>query len=362
VHNLFVFDNLVSYIFFVMLLGFIDALSASRDADDAVLAQEDTRPLIAEPSVRATVAGVGVAVVCVFGYLTTIPHINASLSLINALRNAGTVQSALKQQPAAVPQLTANAEQYFTAALDDDIGADEARMQLSNVAATFSNLSVATDTQNSFLSRAETELKDMADNDPLNTRATYLYATFEARFGHLQTAQALFKKLLDINPNRQLFLNEYGLAQELSGDLSGGNETFARLAELGPKNQEYVSRYAASLFALHKNADAYVVIATAFGTSTADAVNLSAQRGKTQTFSDANTVIQFEITHAQLIDGGDIQAYIQTIITLANAGHASEALLLIDEAAKLNPDFAAQAPSLKTAIQTGKNLVWTGGQ
>jgi O-antigen ligase len=353
VHNIFVFDNLISYIFFLLFLGFI-ASTYARDEESIAVSPAQKNTFGATTSItddvilrRILVVG-AVVIVGVLTYVTTVPHIRASHDIIVMLTDAQAGD--LSGARAAIDQ-----------ALADSVGADEARLQLTRL--TFSvagatDPSVTQDIKQEFLTHTLDELQKSEQNDPGGTRAKYFLAVFYARVGNYAEAARLYGELLAINPDRQIFLSEYGLVLELSKQPERAEAVFKRLYDISPENDDAVSRYTASLFAHGKRSDAEKLLTTYFNGLLGDRpVTLSAFP-QTDSFGSAYTIMNFELARFQMrremVSAGD---YALSIRDLANGGKKTEAIILADDMAYFYPESKGKAESLKAAIRAGQTIV-----
>lgn len=349
IHNIFVFDNLISYIFFFSFVGFIESFSEVNQQGDRVVTQGQRIPLISDASIRLGVSSVGAVIVVILLYMTTVPHIAASQSLIKGLTYIGQ-----GQDPAiALP--------FFERALLDSVGKDEARLQFSRAAFTLaSNSAVSDEIKQAYLSRAYSESRAAVEEDPLSTRPKYFLAIFEARIGKIDETLRLFEELLAINPNRQIFLAEYATALLVKGEIERAQEAFETLVAIAPENQEYTVRYLAMLLGTGKISDALSFTEKKFGTTTALFVSEMVRQGGKIGFNDALDSISFQVLRGQLITNKNIDDYLSNINNFVSAGKTKEALRLLDDAGSINAEFAKGVPAIREAIQSGKGVLLQG--
>jgi O-antigen ligase/tetratricopeptide (TPR) repeat protein len=344
VHNIFVFDNLISYIFFFSFIGFIESFSLMRQ--NVSVKEKDVygNVLIQDSSVRTSVSLATAGILLFLVYITTVPHIVASQSLIKGLTYIGNGADPMEALP------------LFERALQDPIGRDEARLQLSRAAFTLAQSTVSQDIKQTYLSRAYEEAKKATQEDPDNTRPKYFLAIFEARLGNLDQVIRLFEELLMVNPDRQMFLSEYGTALQLKGESERAQDVFRKLVTLAPEDQEYKVRYIVSLLNLKKVSDALLFVRETFGATTEKFVSEEYYRGKITSYSDALQGISFQILRGELLKNENIDEYLSKINELTKAKRVDDALQLVTDAARINAEFAKGVPALREAIQSGKEF------
>ncbi|MCR4275092.1 MAG: O-antigen ligase family protein [Candidatus Campbellbacteria bacterium] len=341
VHNVFVFDNLISYIFFFSFIGFIESFSSAYH--QVVVEKNSNTFLIQNASIRRGTSYVGVVAILILAYTTSIPHIIASQSLITGLTYIGGGQDPVATLP------------FFERALKDSIGKDESRLQLSRVAFTLASSNASNDIKQAYLSRAYDEARMAVQEDPLNTRPKYFMAIFEARLGNFDEAIRLFEELLALNPNRQMFLSEYGMVLLLQGESEQARKVFERLVVLAPESQEYATRYLALLFNMKMVSEVDAFAQKTFGTTTAHLISEEYRRGEMTDFDSVVEGIVFQLLRGELLTSGNIDNYLSKINELTDAGNTQKALQLVDDAASINTEFAKGVPILREAIQGGKD-------
>lgn len=349
VHNIFVFDNLISYIFFLLFLGFV-ASAYAREEGGAEHKETKTRgveSLIADPTLRRT-ASIGASVIALVAmYATTVPHIKASQNIIKSITGlqAGDFTGPLER---------------FEDAIDDPVADEEARFQLSRVAFTVAaatNPAVTEEIKQQYLQKTFEELKKSVAEDPTSTRPKYFLATFHARTGNFPEAIRLFGELLSVNPDRQIFLSEYGLLLELTGDTQKSEEVLKHFLEISPESDEAATRYSAVLFAHGKTAEANGVLTEYAGEILGDRPIALSAYPRPAKFEDALKITSFEVMRLQLRrESVGFGEYLVRIRDLANGGNKTEALILTDDAAAFYPEYTDKTDALKTAIRAGKEI------
>lgn len=344
VHNIFVFDNLISYIFFFLFIGFVESFSFAHQRNGIQEKSIRGGALIQDAFLRKGTAVLSAGVVLFLMYTTTVPHIVASQSLIKGLIAIGN-----GEDPAVAFPL-------FERALQDPVGRDETRLQLSRVAFTVAQSSASEDSKQKYLARAYAEAQKAVQEDPLNTRPKYFLATFEARLGNFDAAIRLFEELLAINPDRQMFLSEYGTILQLKGEGMRARDVFQTLVRLAPIDQGYAVRYIVSLFNLKNLSDALLFARETFGTTTEKLISEEYYRGKVTSYNDAVESIGFQVTRGELLKNKNTDEYISKMNELTGAHRTAEAAQLLDDAIRVDATIAHNAQVIREALQKGNEV------
>lgn len=350
VHNIFVFDHLISYVFFFLFLGFV-ASAYARDegeTEDKGTKTRGVESFISDPTLRRT-AAVGVSVVALIAvYATTIPHITASQNIIKSIMGLQT------------GDFTGPLER-FEYAIDDPVADDEARSQLSRVAFTVAaatNPIVTEEIKQQYRQKTLEELQKSVAEDPTSTRPKYFLAIFHARTGNFPEAIRLFEELLLVNPDRQIFLSEYGLLLGLVGDTARSEEVLKHFFTISPESDEAAARYSAALFVHGKTTEASDVLTEYAGEILGDRPILLSTYPRPENFDDALKITSFEIMRFQLRrEDVGFGGYLLRIRDMANRGNKTEALILADDAAVFYPEHTDKTGALKAAIRAGQEII-----
>lgn len=197
IHNLFVFDNVVSFILFFALVSFIhsEAIRAKNEND----IPKDTpvsRPYIAAASIAL------VALPFAF-YMVVYEPYKANASLLNALQ----INNGLALAPMEAEQNVAKMLALFDTALAfDTLGKQEIREQMSSVAAgIIAGLGANSEVAQQFVMRAEQELQKQIVEAPNDPRAYYLLQVLYMRMGNFEAALEQNQAVRALSPQKQMF-------------------------------------------------------------------------------------------------------------------------------------------------------------
>jgi O-antigen ligase/tetratricopeptide (TPR) repeat protein len=238
-HNLVVFDNIVSYIFFAVILGLIHSrvatpikAIATKKIDEAAIAQV-ALPLLAIVF-AATV------------YFVHMPGMAAAGDIIKAYGTARPTVVAGVQQPPAGPE--AMLEQFRTAIERDSFAHQEITEQLSQQAMSLArNPQVDTQVQAAFAAYSEEQLLRLVKEKPGDARVHVFVASYYRATNQLDRAAAEMAIARELSPEKQTIIIQQGFIAFAQSQNQTANEFFKIAFELDERNPEAREYYAASL-------------------------------------------------------------------------------------------------------------------
>lgn len=212
-HNLFVFDNIVSYIFFATIIAYVHAATAT-----SVARVEGYRvPEYQITNIYAPVAGV---VLLASLYMVNVPNIKAAGDVIDALSSQHSTE-----------RLAA-----FNRALDRNSFANqEIREQLMLQALREFRLpNVTADLKQQWFTRAEAELLQQVEDKPGDTRGLLLTSTFYRATGNSSASEEKLKTARSTSPKKQQIIFEQGFVALQQDKFQEGFNFFKEAYELAP--------------------------------------------------------------------------------------------------------------------------------
>ncbi len=209
IHNLFVFDNLISYILFFTLLGYLHSLNKNESFEkENELSRINT---VAIPVVVLLVA-------------YSVYFFNAQAFLVNS--------NLLKALMPYQNGISKNID-YFKKSLSyDSYYKAEAREQLVNFAGNVISANVDDQSKQETMSLAYTEMLEQIKSDPNNARYEVILGTFLARTGNLQESAEHLERALELSPNKQTILTLLGRVYTSLGNYEKSLEYFKKAYEL----------------------------------------------------------------------------------------------------------------------------------
>lgn len=260
-HNLFVFDNIVSYILFVSVLAYLHTQVT-----------EGHEPMKAEARVsNEMVMSVALPVTLVVGgvllYYANMPGINTAQTVIEALipqralANGSVVQNTPK-----------DILRYYKEALAyDQLGRQEVREQLVQASANMQRASgVDAQTKTEFRDLAVTELTRELDRNPDSARLWLFMGSLYGSVGRIPDADAAYTRALELTPTKQTAIFQLAEIKLIENKYPEALALFKQAYELAPAYDEAAKLYALGLIRNGKDKEAVDLLTKQFGTPAVD--------------------------------------------------------------------------------------------
>lgn len=227
-NNLFVFDNLLSYVFFV----FLAAWAGSGLLKEYVLPKVNMH----KEFVASLIVIVGLFVI----YIVNVPALNANGALIRALSPQYAVSERIE---------------FFREALAyNSFASQEIREQMTQVAlAAIRQEDLSPQSKAALVYEAAVEMGKQAEVMPESARIHLLYALMLRLLGENELAYEAAGEARMNAPQKETVLWEYALAAEALGKTDEALEVFQYVAELQPNNEQAQEVYAAARERLQNN-------------------------------------------------------------------------------------------------------------
>lgn len=344
--NLFVFDNVMSYILFFSVLAFVHGRSIEKKDKDARSSRLST--FYNNKLVAQMVAPVVLIVVVSGLYFINIKGIRASQALLHGI-DMRTVQSAETTEA----QLEALEEKLenFKKALKSSLGRTEAREQLIQASIAFAGAPISEDIKQQFFTLARDEMLAQIKETPENVRNHLFLASLFTAYSMPEETIIYLEKALSISPKKQHIHFILANAYFNRGEIEKAIEILRVSFELEPRNDKAFQFYVAALIRTGKEAQAEELLIERYGSSreiNATIVNAYLSIGQ------IDKVILF---WQEKIDENpnDVQSYISlaaAFLKMDDRGKAIEQLTLTIERF---PDFAEQGEFFIKEIKAGRN-------
>lgn len=338
-NNMFVFDNLVSYIYFAAVLAYIH--TRQETSDGGVPSRLVERSSLMQNGALCC----AVVVVVVLAWFTVIrPGLRAQ-TLLEALRaDYATYDAertlALYEKALAYGPIT---------------GFEEVREQLSQSAIRLVNNESATpEARTAIIVRAFEELSLSATDEPDNTRRLYFLAHMLKETGQLSEARVVFEQALAINPLRQNFLYELGETYLSEDNFDMFIDIMKRAYEAERENNTAFGYYSGALMFAGRIAEGEALLVERFGTTTVD--NKYVLQAYTDVGASEKVAAILELRLQKMAPADDPSARVSLAMVYLELGRRDDAVAQLERAAELRPDFADQAGQMIKAIKEGKNI------
>jgi tetratricopeptide (TPR) repeat protein len=335
VNNIFVFDQLTSYLIFFSILAFfysqnVFQVPAPRDARyrrfDRVLVNRIIAPIV-------------IILLIVGLYSINIKPMRAATTLTKALQpqNGGPKENL---------ELFKRIFSYRT------FGDTEAREQLAQISyAITTATSVPIDIKQAFFDLTKSELLLQLKRTPEDARYQFFMGTFLDRFRLYADAKPFLEKALALSPRKQSMLFELGTVYLNTGGIEKALEFFKRAMELAPDYREARLIYAVgAIYARDQVLARKILEPIATTTLLPDERFVTAYAA----IGDFNSVLAIR---QKMVEANPNQssARLSLAAALLKVGRREESIIQIKKAIELDPNFKAQGDEIIKQIRAG----WT---
>ncbi len=318
-HNIFVFDNLISYIMFFTVLALVHALSTASKSGEGVFYKK----VFSGDVLNYAFAPIVIVLTVFAVYMVNVPALSANRLLIEAM----SPQSG---------QIEKNLELFKKVYDYNSFAYDETTEQLVMTASIISGeVNIPQNIKKSFADFAEEKIKEKINKTPHDARYLVFAGNYFNRLGKYDEALSYLKRATEESPNKQSILFETGTAYIGKGDLQSMFNIFKKAYELQPNAKESINIYA--LGAIYtKN----VVVLKELGPKLDQNVVVNDPRflKAYSDVGDSNTVIQILNLRLQA-DPKNAQTKIILASVYNNLGQKQKAVDILREIALENPEY-----------------------
>ncbi len=333
VHNVFVFDNIVSYIFYGSILAYIHARVAIP-CPSLVRFKIDTR----------VIEQVAVPVMSIL-LVVTVYYVN-----VPALSAAGDVIQAFR---------TNDAEEilswFNTAIARDSFGTQEMREQFTQKAQSIlQDPKVSDAVKQKIKNRVEEELLKQIEEKPNDARIEVFISSFYRMTGDLDKAITHLETARALSPRKQLIIFEQGFAQLQKQDAEKAVSFFKEAYELGPQFMESRILYAmATMYAGKK--DLFSELIQTEEQKSAFAMN---EYGIQATYAQKDYPLLIELFTIRIAKKPtDKQERTNLAYLLSESGDTPAAIEVLKKAGEDIPDFKTEADAFIKSLTDGPKAV-----
>ncbi len=330
-HNIFVFDNIVSYVFFGTILAFIH----SRVATD--IGTLKTRKFDIRVVEQVTAPLVAVALVAVI-YFVNVPGIQAAQGIIRAF-SAKSPEAMLKE--------------FDTALSRGSFGNQEIREQLTRQTQTILQSPDASDElKQKMKARTEEELLKQIDEKPGDARVHVFISSFYRMTGEVDKAIEQLAIARELSPKKQQIIFEQGLAYLQKEDYETALGIFKEAYDLAPSYTEAAVFYAVAAMYAGKPEIVAEVINTDGLKDQLYANDLAVQAAYKMKQYD----MLKEIFNARILKNPtDPQVRVNLAFILDEAGDTMAAIGVLSKAGEDIPDFKGQSEQFIASLLAKNN-------
>lgn len=240
-HNLVVFDNIVSYIYFAVVL----ALIHSRVGEEMPKVQEWW---VDQKIVTQFAAPVALALVVLLVYTMHVPNMHAAKDIIDSYRAKSPTE-----------QLEAFERALSRGSFAKQEIVEQFAQHAMNIAR---NQNVPENIRNEFVTKSEEALLEYVKEKPGDARLHVFLGTFYRSINNPEKAAEQMKIARDLSPKKQAIIAQQGIVEFTRGDNEAARDYFKEAFDLDQNNPEAREYYATSLFLTGKPEEAKALVNT----------------------------------------------------------------------------------------------------
>lgn len=332
-HNLFVFDNLMSYVLFTGILAYL-AMRRTAANDEIAF------PTLSSTAQSAAAGAIVVVMVGVF-YFANVPGIVRATTLISALQ----------------PQVGGLEENYvhFKRAVESGgLGRQEAHEQLVQFATQVRRsdlLALSTEEfRNDVRGYTYTRFTEEIARNPEDARLRVFFGSFLRQMGDLAGAKQQLNKALELSPQKQSVLAELGFIAIQESNAEEAVRYFQIAYELAPENDRSLLLFASVLIRANQVEIADQLLLERYQTVTPADDNLLQAYFDVRNFERLIGVAEARVLEAPT----DVNRLTQLSGAYLEAGRRTEAIETLREAIRVNPGFKTQGEQFIADIEAGR--------
>ncbi|MES3005346.1 MAG: O-antigen ligase family protein [Patescibacteria group bacterium] len=345
VHNIFVFDNLPSYILFFMLLAYVHQRSTVHGTHTKHI------PLITSEVTQNVLIGVvGVLVISSLYVGVYVPYMQ-NIYLINALKaNAG-----VNEQGGALVEAEKGSQilKYLQkAASKNAFGKYEVRERIAELGASVvTNPTNAGEVAEGYEQLLRSEYAKQFTETPNDPRPYMFYGAYLSQTSRTDEAIEAFKKTIELSPNKQQFLLQLAVAYFSNKDFAPALSNAKKAYELDKSNKEALAIYAVILVYAKdvKTADAVIAEGLANGIDVTEDPRFVQALLDTKNFTKLIAFVKQKVA----ANPNDPQTLVSAAAVYLKAGDRISAIQSLRKAIELEPRFKTQGEEYIRIIQAG---------
>jgi tetratricopeptide (TPR) repeat protein/O-antigen ligase len=236
IHNFFVFDNLISYIFFLSIAAYV----YSRTTEGARAVAHER----AHSNNRFIIPVALIATILIL-YTVNARPIAANTTLIQALQTQPSKTPGVPNAPYN-GDVTPNLQKFKAVIGYNTFGSSEAREQLLGVAETVATSQYPITGRDELLRYAVEQMDEQIKATPNDARYYVLFGAFLSRVGQAQVALPYLTKAVELSPRKQTILFELGSAYATLKQYPQAEQTMKKAFDLDPSYEVARILYGAS--------------------------------------------------------------------------------------------------------------------
>ncbi len=341
-HNFFVFDNLISYILFVVLLSYIHA-SSGREFPNWLSAL--TRPLTNLRFAGISIASVVIIVATVYGvYSMNVKAIASNKTLITAIDNRTNVNPSERL------------EKFKTAINYNAFGGQEIREQLFQAAmVVLSASSISAQDKEAFFQYAKAQFEEMIKEAPNDARHYLFFGILLNTHGNYEEGLRMLQKAQELSPKKQAILFEVARIYLIGGNKDMALQIFKQALDLAPGYVDARINYATAAIYAGRGDIANQTLIEGFGTTAYPNEQLLRVYYETKQFDQILGIWQSRVK----ADPNNAKNHAGVAAAYLQLGRKIEAKEALEKArdTELDPKNKAQYQQFINDLVAGKNIL-----
>lgn len=347
-NNLFVFDNLLSYVFFVTTLAYVMFKSAPEAPalPEPAPASQNTRTLLGSAILIVALAAM---------YFANVPGMAVASDLIQALTPQCANTAGVHVSCSAVGSardININFDYMQKANTAKGLGEQEAHEQLLQFGAQVTSQNAG---DAAFINKVDgfavTAMQDELKQVPNDARLQLFYGSFLRQVGQNDLSLPVLTRAHELSPKKQQIIFELAILENNQGHYAAALDWFKQAYELDTSYDDARSFYAATAIRAGKTDVAYALLNERYGTVTPDNDYILQAYIDVKDFAKAITIQKARIDARPK----DAQLHIRLAAIYLAAGQRQTSIQELEAASALDLSLKQQNDYYIQQIQAGNN-------
>lgn len=344
IHNMFVFDNLTSYILFFLLLAYIYHRTTRTVSENKI------EPIVTDDSVWAILAGVITATVGFVMYSAVVLPYLAGTTLINGLYSFSAGQEKIFGANATDSQVALGRLQIFKTALSySSLAQAEIDERLAEVSPKVVTSNKDKEVVTAYLELISEQYADLIEKNNDDPRPVMFYGLFLQKVGLYEESLKYIQRAIDLSPKKQSFYYQKGISLMSMKKFTEAEIVFKTALDLESSNQEAKIYYGIALMFNNKFDEAKSL----FGNN----LNILTDQRVLQVLDEAkqyNFIVEIAEKKMQS-EPENPQYHVSLASAYLKASRPQDAIKEIKKAIELAPTFGQQGEYYIKEIEAGRN-------
>lgn len=339
-HNFFVFDNLVSYLMFFAVLGFIHFLSGQTLGCPTSDGRRTSLQL-SNPIAKYALA-IFVSVAMIFSlYFVNIKPLMAGRALLTTLKD-------MSAQGQNTDLILADFDKVFSY---NTFGNMEAREQFASYATSVAASGLPAEVKVKVLGKAIAQMEMQVTESPLDAREHLFLASLYLRGGRIDDALKVLSRAQELSPQKQQIAFLLADAYITKGDNAKAFEVLKNAYELDTSYAEAAKNLALGAVLLGNKKYADELLTKALGSNLIADQNLLTAYARAGDFKKVRDIWLLFLEK----EPANAQYHVNLAATYMQLGERQNAIRELQKAIELNPQFKAQGERFIEEIRAGRN-------